>query len=66
MLDNWPVHFHPNVLAYLQPQHFPWPPYVPPHWTASRRPQVTDLAIELLGLPTYASWLAPSRSSGAG
>jgi hypothetical protein len=59
VLDNWPVHFHPDVLAYLQPQHFPWPPYVPPHWTASRRPQVTDLAIELLCLPTYASWCNP-------
>jgi hypothetical protein len=30
VVDNWPVHFHPDELAYLQPQHFPWPPYVPP------------------------------------
>lgn len=59
VLDNWPVHFHPDVLAYLQPPHFPWPPYVPPHWTASRRPRYTDLPIELLCLPTYASWCNP-------
>jgi len=59
VLDNWPVHFHPDVLAYLQPQHFEWPPYVPPHWSASRRPEVTDLPIELLCLPTYASWCNP-------
>jgi hypothetical protein len=59
VLDNWPVHFHPDVLAYLQPQHFPWPPYVPPHWSASRQPQVTNLPFELLCLPTYASWCNP-------
>ncbi len=59
VVDNWPVHFHPDVLAYLQPQHFPWPPYVPAHWTASRRPKHTGLAIELLCLPTYASWCNP-------
>lgn len=59
VVDNWPVHFHPDVLAYLRPQHLPWPPYVPPHWTASRVPQQTDLPIELLCLPTYASWCNP-------
>lgn len=59
VVDNWPIHFHPDVLAYLQPQHFPWPPYVPPHWTASRRPKYTDLPIQLLCLPTYASWCNP-------
>lgn len=59
VLDNWPVHFHPDVLAYLQAQTFPWPPYVPPHWTASRQPTRTELPIELLCLPTYASWCNP-------
>ena len=59
VVDNWPVHFHPDVLACLQPQRFPWPPYVPAHWTASRRPQYTNLPIALLCLPTYASWCNP-------
>lgn len=26
VLDNWPMHFHPDVLARLRPQHLPWPP----------------------------------------
>ena len=59
VVDNWTVHFHPDVLAYLQPQGFPWPPYVPPHWTPSRKPSYTNLPIELLCLPTYASWCNP-------
>lgn len=59
VVDNWPVHFHPDVLAHLQPQLWPWPPYVPPHWTASRQPTRTNLPIELLCLPTYASWCNP-------
>ncbi len=59
VMDNWPLHFHPDVLAYLQPQTFPWPPYVPAHWTASRQPARTDLPIELLCLPTYAPWCNP-------
>jgi hypothetical protein len=59
VVDNWPVHFHPDVLANLQPQPFPWPPKVPPHWSPSRRPQHSHLPIELLCLPTYASWCNP-------
>jgi len=59
VVDNWPVHFHPDVLAYLRPQSWPWPPYVPPHWTASRQPTQTNLPIELVCLPTYASWCNP-------
>ncbi len=30
--DNWPVHYHPDVLAYLQPQDFEFPIYVPKNW----------------------------------
>ncbi len=33
--DNWPVHFHPDVLAALQPQHFKWPLHLPASWTKS-------------------------------
>jgi DDE superfamily endonuclease len=61
VVDNWPVHFHPDVLAYLQPQNLPWPPYVPPHWSRSRQPPTTQLPIQLLCLPTYASWCNPTE-----
>ncbi len=58
---NWPVHFHPDVLAPLQPQHLPWPPRLPPNWPT--QPSATArhdaLPLQLLCLPTYASWLNP-------
>ena len=59
--DNWPVHFHPDVLARLQPQHFPWPPKIPPNWPAAPSEKVVkaNLPIQILCLPTYASWLNP-------
>lgn len=60
--DNWPVHFHPDVLARLKPQDFyPVPPRVPPSWPTKPRAKAIkdDLPIRLLLLPTYASWLNP-------
>lgn len=60
--DNWPVHFHPDVLVRLQPQDFfPEPPRVPPNWPTEPRAKATrgNLPIRLLLLPTYASWLNP-------
>ena len=30
--DNWPVHYHPDVLAALEPQETRWPGRVPPNW----------------------------------
>lgn len=60
--DNWPIHFHPDVLARLRPQNFfPGPPKVPPHWpTEPKLKAIRDnLPIRLLLLPTYASWLNP-------
>ena len=61
VLDNWPVHFHPDVLAPLQPQHLPWPPKLPPNWPTQPSAQARHdhLPIQLLCLPTYASWLNP-------
>lgn len=61
VVDNWPVHFHPDVLAPLQPQNFPFPPTLPAHWSTEPSPkaQPDDLPIQLLSLPTYASWLNP-------
>lgn len=61
VVDNWPVHFHPDVLAPLQAQNFPFPPKLPPNWPdqPSSRAICNDLPIQLLCLPTYASWLNP-------
>lgn len=61
VVDNWPVHFHPDVLAPLQPQAWPYPPKLPPNWptTPSKKAVHAQLPIQLLGLPTYASWLNP-------
>lgn len=63
--DNWPVHFHPDVLVALEPQQCPWPRYVPTNWP--QRPSTKavrlwgdlNLPIQLVPLPTYASWLNP-------
>ena len=59
--DNWPVHFHPEVLARLQPQHFPWPPKLPANWPSqpSAKAVHANLPIQVLCLPTYASWCNP-------
>ena len=62
VLDNWPVHFHPDVLAALEPQrHLRWSSHFPPNWPAAttRTPAFTNLPIQLVPLPTYASWLNP-------
>lgn len=61
VIDNWPLHFHPDVLAPLMPQHFPYPPNLPANWptSPSRSAKQDNLPIQLLCLPTYASWLNP-------
>lgn len=60
--DNWPVHFHPDVLAALVPQTWPFEWIVPTNWPTQPtrlRPAAAPLPIQLLALPTYASWLNP-------
>ncbi len=65
ILDNWPVHFHPDVLVALEPQESCWPRYLPKHWAtepttaAIKRWGSLQLPIQLIPLPTYASWLNP-------
>lgn len=62
--DNWPVHFHPDVLARLQPQRFlPDHLPVPSNWPTEPGPQAIhdDLPIQILPLPTYAAWLNPTE-----
>lgn len=59
--DNWPVHFHPDLLRHLEPQHWPWPFYRPPSWPDFDEADRVDapLALQLVCLPTYAPWLNP-------
>lgn len=59
--DNWPVHFHPDVLAALEPQESPFPWVYPPNWPTEPSPRARRLGlpIQLLPLPTYASWTNP-------
>jgi hypothetical protein len=65
IVDNWPVHFHPDLLVALQPQECPWPFPRPANWptepsaAAARKWGGLALPIRLVPLPTYASWLNP-------
>ncbi len=65
--DNWPVHYHPDVLVALEEQEqLPrWPEHHPANWSdepsreAKRKWGELKLPIQLIRLPTYASWLNP-------
>lgn len=63
--DNWPVHTHPDLLVALEPQQTRWPWYRPPSWptepsrAAVRRWSSLQLSIQIVPLPTYASWCNP-------
>lgn len=58
--DNWPLHYHPDVLAALQPQAFPYGVHVPPNWSRTARGvEHLQLPIQIRPLPTYASWTNP-------
>ena len=63
--DNWPVHTHPDLLVALEPQTTRWPWYHPPSWptkpsaAAFRRWSHLQLPIQIVPLPTYASWCNP-------
>lgn len=63
--DNWPVHSHPDLLAALEPQETTFPWYRPANWPtdpsadAQRKWGTLQLPIQLVPLPTYASWLNP-------
>lgn len=65
VLDNWPVHFHPDVLVALQPQLTRWDFPRPASWSdqpsaaAVRKWSQLQLPIQFVPLPTYASWLNP-------
>ncbi len=65
--DHWPVHYHPDVLVALEPQEqlARWPEHHPANWPtkpseeAKRKWGSLQLPIQLIRLPTYASWLNP-------
>jgi hypothetical protein len=63
--DNWTVHFHPDLLVALEEQESPWPRYLPANWpkepsaAARQKWGGLGLPIQLVPLPTYASWLNP-------
>lgn len=61
VLDNWPVHFHPDVLSALQKQTCPYPFLTPASWKniKPKKYKGDKLPIQLVPLPTYASWLNP-------
>ena len=63
--DNWPIHTHPDVLVALEPQTTRWPFARPASWptepsaAARRRWGHLQLPIQIVPLPTYASWCNP-------
>lgn len=63
--DNWPVHFHPDLLVALEPQRTTFPLSRPPSWPSAPHPAAVrqweelHLPIQLVPLPTYASWCNP-------
>ena len=62
ILDNWPVHFHPDVLAALEEQQYPFAFVQPASWKVikpAEKYKKLNLPIQLVPLPTYASWLNP-------
>jgi transposase len=61
VVDNWPIHFHPDVLAALHHPSTAWPRNLPANWphTPSQRARRLDLPIRLVPLPTYAPWNNP-------
>jgi transposase len=61
VLDNWPVHYHPDVLAALEPQMSPFPFFRPRSWPDQPSPRAKrrNLPIQLVPLPTYSPWLNP-------
>jgi hypothetical protein len=65
VMDNWPVHIHPDVLVALEKQESRHLRPLPPSWpktasaTAVKKWGELQLPIQLIPLPTYASWCNP-------
>ncbi len=61
VVDNWPVHYHPDVLVNLIAQPYAQAFKLPRNWpTAPSRARPQRLSpLIIVPLPTYASWLNP-------
>jgi len=65
IMDNWPIHYHPDVLVALEPQEASWPRRLSPSWPTKPTAKAQakwgswNLPLQLLSLPTYASWENP-------
>lgn len=62
IMDNWPVHFHPDIIEALVPQESPFKFRLPQSWAKlkpSGKYAHLNLPIQIVTLPTYASWLNP-------
>jgi transposase len=62
LIDNWPIHYHPNVIAALEEQKLAHWFRIPPSWQnikVDKKYKGLNLPIQFLPLPTYASWLNP-------
>ncbi len=63
--DNWPIHFHPDVLLALEEQERLYPVKLPRNWTTTATKEAIKqcgqwhLPIQIVQLPTYASWCNP-------
>lgn len=61
VVDNWPVHYHPNVLVHLIEQPFAADFVHPAFWPTkpTQSPPAQPLPLVLVPLPTYSPWLNP-------
>jgi len=62
ILDNWPVHYHPDIMEAFIPQTNPFDYKLPKSWEKLKpkgKYKKLNLPIQLVSLPTYASWLNP-------
>lgn len=63
IMDNWPVHYHPDVLSALQSNQLsPFAFPTPKSWKDLKPKKKflnLNLPIQIVSLPTYASWLNP-------
>jgi transposase len=65
VMDNWPMHIHPDVLVALEKQESQRFRPLPRTWSSTPRPSAVKrwgklaLPIQLVPLPTYASWCNP-------
>ena len=62
LIDNWPIHYHPNVMAALEEQTYKHWFKIPESWQNMKLTKKyigLNLPVQFVPLPTYASWLNP-------